>query len=335
MRWPFDPEVSWGRESCLLCEVCLRSTCFALSYFCYSVPRCSWLRNPSFGLVARGRRPYLTATGEIMASLQDIGFLLKGAGPGAATRPASVVKAGEASLAAITPTVAASGQPAASGAVASKKPTAYGSQHAEGLSQLTDLALQQQHFKASQAASQPVGSSQFSQESLIEAPGPLQFQAPSQPDIQPPVLQPESQTTAAGGGNEGDGSRAQTGLPQSTHLAHLPPGFPNLPTEAPLLTMAPLMLNTHESMYANHPFIMSSTAIGLSQPDSDVPDTTGSRSKNKKPTRRGPMDEMRQLVRILVKVGRPRNAPRQERVCGGSAQRTAKRRNSWLHFGQT
>lgn len=29
----------------------------------------------------------------------------------------------------------------------------------------------------------------------------------------------------------------------------------------------------------------------------------GPRSKTGKPTRRGPMDEMRQLVRILVKVG--------------------------------
>ena len=37
--------------------------------------------------------------------------------------------------------------------------------------------------------------------------------------------------------------------------------------------------------------------------DPDGSEQPGPRSKSDKPTRRGPMDEMRQLVRILVKVG--------------------------------
>lgn len=37
-------------------------------------------------------------------------------------------------------------------------------------------------------------------------------------------------------------------------------------------------------------------------PETDVEPQPGPRSKSGKPTRRGPMDEMRQLVRILVKA---------------------------------
>ncbi len=40
-------------------------------------------------------------------------------------------------------------------------------------------------------------------------------------------------------------------------------------------------------------------------PEADMEPQPGPRSKSGKPTRRGPMDEMRQLVRILVKASTP------------------------------
>lgn len=130
----------------------------------------------------------------------------------------------------------------------------------------------------------------MSQDPLIEAPVPLQFQQPSQPDIPPPVLT-DSQTQQ-----------------QHQHM-QLPM---TMGEDGKLNPMATMMFNP-EMMGA----LMGGQLAGMAGMDmwgshymtGGVGDeaelqaaAAGRRSQGKKQTRRGPMDEMRQLVRILVKV---------------------------------
>lgn len=137
----------------------------------------------------------------------------------------------------------------------------------------------------------------LSQEQLIDAAQPMQFQQPSQPDIPPPIL-PESQTQPNPGD---DNTRNQpnaigTMLPPDSNIVHnLMSGMLTAPGA---LTGLPL---DFQQLY--NPYGIGSYG---SQED-DVQGLQASRGgggsgKNRKQTRRGPMDEMRQLVRILVKV---------------------------------
>lgn len=151
---------------------------------------------------------------------------------------------------------------------------------APALSQLASMAREISKVPAQlQASSQPP----FSQESLIVAP--LQFQPPSQPDM-PPVL-PDSQVAPAEqGANPADDVQPRPAVPPAA-AALLPFTAADFMAAHP-----PMMLATAEFMA--HPGAFMQMAEEM-QPH--VP-----REKGSKPTRRGPMDEMRQLVRILVKV---------------------------------
>lgn len=128
---------------------------------------------------------------------------------------------------------------------------------------------------------------QLSQETLIDAAQQLQFQQPSQPEIPPPVL-PESQ----GSQPVQIGEDGKPLLPGNLAIANDPNMLTQLNLLGPAMTLEALNIGNI------YPYLGS---LGSQE---EEPHTTGggNRSKGKKQTRRGPMDEMRQLIRILVKV---------------------------------
>jgi hypothetical protein len=182
-------------------------------------------------------------------------------------------------------------------------PGTYGVDATAALSQLSDLAKEISKTPAGTVAAQftavPSQPPQFSQESLIVAP--LQFQPPSQPDIPPPVL-PDSQPTsnpaeAASNMQQDDGQQGRQPAAAMPAVAP-PPGAALLGTftAADFMAHQPMMLATAEFAMA-HP-----GAFAMQLNPEDLQQHMQPREKGSKPTRRGPMDEMRQLVRILVKV---------------------------------
>jgi hypothetical protein len=185
-------------------------------------------------------------------------------------------------------------------------PAAAAGAGASGLNQLSDAAAEIEvkppaAQEAQPAAAAPVvvtataarsppslalPSQGYSQEQLIEAAQPMQFQQPSQPDIPPPVI-PESQ----GGSQqqitaeEAKNFLAPSGLEPQAYLNLMAGGFVN-----------PMGL-------AMNDYAMAYGLAGFSAPEDDTQNAAAARvSKGKKQTRRGPMDEMRQLIRILVKI---------------------------------
>lgn len=171
------------------------------------------------------------------------------------------------------------------------------------LSQLSDFA-----DKELQKDSTPVGiAAQFPQEHLIQAPtNPLAFpQQPSQPTIQPAPVLPDSQAMsqmAADGAASAAAAVAAAEEQQKAMAAAAAAAAAALPFDqtqlmAQTMALMPGMLGVDWSQ-------MAGQWEGAVQhmPDQDSEPQPGPRSKSGKPTRRGPMDEMRQLVRILVKL---------------------------------
>ena len=186
------------------------------------------------------------------------------------------------------------------------------------LSQLSDIAQMDQ--AGGEARKQPRGRGgggasvpMYSQsEQLIDAPNPLALQAPSQPDIPPPNLPPSAMDGAAPHGLPDDRATALAAAAAAGAGISLPAGDYAIPVNSQgLPTLDPTMLavwnTTMHGLAAQHEEVGldASPQPQATQPAAPQP---GPRSRSGKPTRRGPMDEMRQLVRILVKVssgGRP------------------------------
>ncbi|EFN58193.1 hypothetical protein CHLNCDRAFT_142040 [Chlorella variabilis] len=155
------------------------------------------------------------------------------------------------------------------------------------LSQLSDFA-----DKELQRDQKPA---HFSQESLIEPPpNPLTFQQASQPADIPAPLLPESQnmSTLPPGATPASAAAAAAAEEQQKQMAAAAAAAVGgvLPMEQ-MMALMPGMLGMDWAQMAV-PHTM----------EADVSEQPGPRSKSGKPTRRGPMDEMRQLVRILVKL---------------------------------
>lgn len=182
-----------------------------------------------------------------------------------------------------------------SGERSPKRSKFYGRDGTTALSQLSDIAKEISKAPVTAVTSQfhPPSQPPFSQDSLIVAP--LQYQPPSQPDIPPPIL-PDSQAAS----NPADDPTQPNIMQEQEAQAHARPSQVAPPALLPFsaadfMAHQPMMLATAEFMA--HPgaaFAMQMSPEDLQQ---HLP-----REKGSKPTRRGPMDEMRQLVRILVKI---------------------------------
>ncbi|GAB4818490.1 hypothetical protein N2152v2_005536 [Parachlorella kessleri] len=189
-----------------------------------------------------------------------------------------------------------------------RKQGGYGVDSTAALSQLSDLAkeISKVPGAAASVAAQFSQPPQFQQESLIVAP--LTFSQPSQPDIPPPVL-PDSQPSSNPGDLSGMQAGQQPGAVQGqvgddpSRGAAAMPAVPGPGTA---------LLGTFTDFIAAHQPMMLATADFMAHPGAFAamqlnPEDMGGhmgapREKGSKPTRRGPMDEMRQLVRILVKI---------------------------------
>jgi len=131
-----------------------------------------------------------------------------------------------------------------------------------------------------------------SQEQLVEAAQPMQFQQPSQPDIPPPAI-PESQ--GASQQVQINAEDAKNVLLGTNGLDTMQPYFMNLMAANGFAGMNPMGVGMGDYMtYAS--------LAGYAPPEDDTQQLPSRVSKGKKQTRRGPMDEMRQLIRILVKI---------------------------------
>jgi hypothetical protein len=133
----------------------------------------------------------------------------------------------------------------------------------------------------------------YSQEQLIEAAQPMQFQQPSQPDIPPPVI-PESQ--GASQPVQINAEDAKNALLGTNGIDISQPYFMNLMAAGGAFGgINPMGVGMGDYMtYAG--------LGGYAPPEDDSQQLPTRVSKGKKQTRRGPMDEMRQLIRILVKI---------------------------------
>ncbi|KAG7672848.1 hypothetical protein Ndes2526B_g08322 [Nannochloris sp. 'desiccata'] len=141
-------------------------------------------------------------------------------------------------------------------------------------------------------ASLALPSQGYSQEQLIEAAQPMQFQQPSQPDIPPPII-PESQ--GASQPVQINAEDAKNALLGSNGIDITQPYFMNLMAAGGFGGLNPMGVGMGDYMtYAS--------LAGFAPPEDDTQQLPARVSKGKKQTRRGPMDEMRQLIRILVKI---------------------------------
>ena len=182
---------------------------------------------------------------------------------------------------------------------------------ASGLNQLSDAAEKIEVVKPvtadhDDAAAMPppsiaalLPSQGMSQEQLIDAPQPMQFQQPSQPDIPPPIM-PESQNASQPlqfNAEETKNILGNAGLSMDPNsLMNTNNLMQNVLSNMGLGNLNPMGLNL-ESM-GLYPYGLA----GLAGSEDDGQTTGSGRGKGKKQTRRGPMDEMRQLIRILVKI---------------------------------
>ncbi|KAI3428065.1 hypothetical protein D9Q98_006449 [Chlorella vulgaris] len=163
------------------------------------------------------------------------------------------------------------------------------------LSQLSDFA-----DKELQQSSKPAAP--FSQESLIEPhPTPLNYQQASQPADIPAPLLPESQnmSTLPAGATPGGAAAAAAAAAAEEQQKQMA-AVGSMPLEQ-MMALMPGMLGMGMGM-GSMAMEWGGQHLAVSQGEVEMGEQPGPRSRSGKPTRRGPMDEMRQLVRILVKL---------------------------------
>jgi hypothetical protein len=233
-----------------------------------------------------------------------------------------------------------------------KQPAGYGAE-APGLSQLSDLAVaggkganQRPPGPAAAPAegAPPAGAAappqlptlaqlmpsqplQLSQEGLLEPPA-LQFPPPAQPDM----LQPGGLADGQGGGAvPGTGMDDQSMRNAAALYSSLGPMADAFAGGAGGLQGLNLQGINLQSLMANPMALASLNTAdwsGLAMPVLPPGDDGGMHEgggggggsgRKSKPTRRGPMDEMRQLVRILVKARDPVAAERSGGRCSSSS----------------
>lgn len=177
---------------------------------------------------------------------------------------------------------------------------------ASGLNQLSDAAdmAAKHETKAPVPAQAPAPAPvalpsqiNMSQDALIDAAQQMQFQQPSQPDIPPPML-PESQG-ASQPAHPGEEMKAMLPNPASLATAGLDPNM-LMNMMAAGGSMAGIGMEQLASM--GNFYGLGHLGSAEDEAAAMMGGGSGNRSKGKKQTRRGPMDEMRQLIRILVKV---------------------------------
>jgi hypothetical protein len=220
-----------------------------------------------------------------MGSLEELGGILKGA---EAPRAPAGADAHAAALSALNQLSAA----AAAEATGAAAPPAAAPAHTP-------------------AVAQPASQAPDMSQDLIDAHQPHHFQQPSQADIPPPVI-PESQgagsqlPAGAVAGVAGAGPEVTAALlASSAAAAGMDPAALTSMLTAPgmagySLEQIVAMGNAQSLAWAGMGGY--GAGLGLDAPDDGAPAPGPRLSKGKKQTRRGPMDEMRQLIRILVKV---------------------------------
>jgi hypothetical protein len=185
-----------------------------------------------------------------------------------------------------------------------------GAANPSGLSQLSDaadLAAKTDVRRPAVAPAPPAPNHNhghgagLSQDPLIDAPQAMQFQQPSQTDIPPPVL-PESQGGSQPAHLPAADELKGAVLPSSAAVAQGIDPSVLMGMMAAGGTMGGLALNMEQLTGMGGLSYYGLTHLHGEEEAPGGGGGGGNRSKGKKQTRRGPMDEMRQLIRILVKI---------------------------------